>query len=184
VSQFHQNIIQLGVAYTLLGVFIFTAVATCLSLIGIVKIEKDFQKKLFYGLIFETAIVAVTFFGGVLKFDPQEVYKQAEKDIIKSSQERGVIYIQVPNQTIEKEAGKLQSFLIDKGYVAPEIEVVGSERSPQSSQIRYFYKSQANRARQLLTEMENFGLKNFKVEYVEGLEKESSSDVLEVWYGK
>lgn len=185
MSQFHQDLIQLSIAYTCLGVFIFTAVATCLSLIGWVEFtDKSQQKKLFYALIIEVVFIAVTFFGGVLKFDPKSVSTQAEKSILKSAQEKGVIYIQVPDREKGKDAEKLQSFLVERGYVAPGIEVVGSARSPQSSEIRYFYKSQAGRAEKLRTEISAFGLKDFKVENIKGVEDSASPDVLEVWYKK
>jgi len=65
----HQVVIQLIAAYTCLGVFIFTAIVTCCSLVGWIKFaDPNQQKKLFVVLIVEVVVVSVGFFAGVFKF--------------------------------------------------------------------------------------------------------------------
>ena len=73
----HIEIIQLSIAYTLAIVFIFTAIVTGLSLIGIVKFTYASQQKaLFRVLIIELVIVSLGFFSGILKFDARQVQNQ------------------------------------------------------------------------------------------------------------
>jgi hypothetical protein len=70
----HQEIIQLTIAYTLAGAFVFTVVITCLSLVGWIRFaDKKQQRKLFGCLIVEVVAVGVGFFSGFLKFDPAQV---------------------------------------------------------------------------------------------------------------
>lgn len=78
----HQSIIQLTVAYTLVGAFIFTVIITCLSLVGLVKFaEKKQQQRLFQTLILELVVITVTFFGGYLQFNPGKVEKEIRADV-------------------------------------------------------------------------------------------------------
>lgn len=68
------EIIQITFTYTILGVFVFTAIVTCLSLIGIIKFANPNQQKaLFTALILEVAIGAVSFFNNSLMLDPNKV---------------------------------------------------------------------------------------------------------------
>ena len=70
------GLIQLIVAYTLVAVFVFTAIITSLSMIGVVKFAKTTQQKtLFRVMIVELVVVAVGFFGNILTFSPNEVKK-------------------------------------------------------------------------------------------------------------
>jgi tetratricopeptide (TPR) repeat protein len=79
------ELIQLIVAYTLVGVFVFSAVVTSLSLIGIIKFAHEKQQKmLFKALIIEVVIAAVGFFGNILIFDPGKVRKDIVKNEFKS----------------------------------------------------------------------------------------------------
>jgi tetratricopeptide (TPR) repeat protein len=81
----HQTIIQIIVAYTLAGVFVFTAVVTALSLLGIVKFaDKRQQRRLFQILICELVIGCVAFFIGWLKFDPRKASTQIAKEELSS----------------------------------------------------------------------------------------------------
>lgn len=70
----HQEVIQLVIAYTLAGAFVFTVIITCLSLIGWIKFaDKKQQKKLFTCLIVELIAVSLGFFCGFLNFNPHQV---------------------------------------------------------------------------------------------------------------
>ena len=67
----HLVLIQLIIAYTLTGAFVFTVMITCCSLVGWIKLaDKKQQKKLFQVLIVELCVVAVGFFSRVLEFNP------------------------------------------------------------------------------------------------------------------
>ena len=70
----HVELIQLIIAYTLAGAFVFTVIATCLSLLGIVKFaDQKQQQRLFTVLILELMAIGLGFFAGFLKFDPKQV---------------------------------------------------------------------------------------------------------------
>jgi hypothetical protein len=70
----HPELIRLIIAYTLVGAFVFTAVVTCLSLVGLVKFsDPDQQKKLFYVLIVEVVTGSVGLFFNFLSFNPEKV---------------------------------------------------------------------------------------------------------------
>ena len=70
----HPLIIQLIIAYTLVGAFVFTVIITCLSLIDIIKFaDKEQQNKLFYTLIVELMILCVFYFGKILNFNPNAI---------------------------------------------------------------------------------------------------------------
>ncbi len=79
------KIIQLTIAYSLAGAFVFTLGVTCASLIGLVRFEDSKQqKKLFYLLIVEVVIICLTFFQGYLNYNPA----LAQREIIHSTKER------------------------------------------------------------------------------------------------
>jgi hypothetical protein len=70
----HLQIIQLIIAYTLVGAFVFTVVITCMSLVGWIKFaNKKQQQKLFAALIIQLVIGCVGFFTQLLKFNPTTV---------------------------------------------------------------------------------------------------------------
>ncbi|MEI6882661.1 MAG: hypothetical protein WCK82_15175, partial [Bacteroidota bacterium] len=79
--ELHRSIIQLAVAYVLLGVFVFSAVVTCLAWIGKVKIgDAKLQKRLSTVLIVELAVGCVAFFLGFIKFNPKTVQREVIRD--------------------------------------------------------------------------------------------------------
>lgn len=94
-------LIRLVVAWTLVGALIFTVVATCASLVGWLKFkDASQQRKMFYVLIVQLAVVGVTFFGNILKYDPAEaaddVVKLGNYDYWKSFHHDGVAGIDKP----------------------------------------------------------------------------------------
>ena len=77
----YTELIQIIVAYTLVAVFVFTAIITSLSMVNIVKFaDSSQQKMLFKVLIVELVIVAVGFFGNILTFSPSKVRKNIVKN--------------------------------------------------------------------------------------------------------
>lgn len=68
-----KTIIQLIIAWTLTAVFVFTACATALSLVGWLKFEHaSQQEKLFYVLIVEVIAVSIGYFKGFIRFRPDD----------------------------------------------------------------------------------------------------------------
>ena len=72
-----QGMIQLIIAYTLVGAFVFTVVVTCLSLVGWIKFkDSKQQKKLFSILIVELVAGCVGFFFNFMTLNPGPVVKE------------------------------------------------------------------------------------------------------------
>ncbi len=94
------------------------------------------------------------------------------------------VYIQVPTETARDQVKKLQVFLQKQGYIVPDIDVVGPDRSPRASEIRYLYQNQATAARLLQEDLVQAGLEDFVVKYVPGYEGRARQDVIEVWFKK
>ncbi len=70
----HMDLIKLIIAYTLTGAIVFTAIMTCLSLVGWIKIPfPSQQKKLFNILIVQIVVIGVGVFAGFLNFNPSSV---------------------------------------------------------------------------------------------------------------
>jgi hypothetical protein len=183
IPQSHVFIIQLAVAYTLLGAFIFTVAITCLSLIGFVKFTNQSQQnKLFSVLIIEIIVIGVGYFGNILKYNPSSVATETVNTAVKET--RSIVYIQIPTESIKEQVKGLQDFLQKKGYIAPGTEVVGPNASPPNSEIRYFYPDQQELAKQLQSDLVNFGLRDFGVRYVQGYEGKAPRNVIEIWFKK
>src|SRR5258707_453505 len=73
----HQGIIQIIIAYTLVGAFVFTVVATSLSLVGWIEFkDSKQQKRLFSILIVELVAGCVGFFFNFLTLNPAPVVKE------------------------------------------------------------------------------------------------------------
>ncbi|MBA7679839.1 hypothetical protein ES703_88144 [subsurface metagenome] len=81
----HPQLIQLIIAYSLAGAFVFTVIVTCLSLVGWIKFsDTKQQQRLFTVLIVELVVVCVGFFAGFLRFDPTKVVAE----IVEETQSR------------------------------------------------------------------------------------------------
>ena len=85
----HQEIIQLIIAYTLVGAFVFTVIITCLSIVGWIQFANHKQQnKLFTVLIVEIVVIGVSFFGNFLNYNPKQVSENIETQAIVSTHER------------------------------------------------------------------------------------------------
>ena len=70
----HQGIIELIIAYTLAGAFVFTVVVTCLSLVGWIKFkDASQQRKLFVILIVELVTGSIGLFFNFMTLNPHPV---------------------------------------------------------------------------------------------------------------
>jgi hypothetical protein len=98
-----QSLIQLVIAWTLVGAFVFTVIVTCASLVGWIRFsEPSQQRKLFYVLIVQIVGLGVTYFGNLLNFSPavaaRDVVSLSNFDYWKSFHHNGVPGIQKPNE--------------------------------------------------------------------------------------
>lgn len=85
------ELIKLIMAYTLVGVFIFTAVVTSLSLVGWVKFADNKQQQaLFKALIIEVVAVAVGFLANVLEFNPVKAENKIAQSFFENKKEKFV----------------------------------------------------------------------------------------------
>lgn len=83
----HIPIIKLLIAYTILGAFIFTVLATCLSLVGLVKFARPSQQsKLFTILIVELVTICIGVFANLLEFDPKETKREVERPLVEATE--------------------------------------------------------------------------------------------------
>lgn len=82
----HAEIIRLVIAYTLVGAFVFTAVVTCLSLIGVIKFAKQSQQqKLFYVLIVELVVGSLGLFFDFLRLNPNQVARGIQTQSVREA---------------------------------------------------------------------------------------------------
>lgn len=181
----HVSLIKLLIAYTILGAFIFTVLATCLSLVGIVKFrDKAQQKKLFYVLIVEIVTIGVGFFGDILKYDPGSVIKESVDKFVRET--KGITSIQLPKEStyeIKQKAKELQDYLQKKNYIVPDVDMGGNARDfPANSEIRFFHSEQLAQAKQLKVDLENFGLKDFYTKHISGYADKSPHNLFEIWF--
>ena len=83
--QAHIQLIQLMVAYTLTGAFIFTVAVTCASLVGWIRFASlSQQRKLFAVIIVEIAITGVGLFTGLLRLDATKVQETLIRDYMEA----------------------------------------------------------------------------------------------------
>jgi hypothetical protein len=80
----HAEFIELIIAYTLVGAFVFTVIITCASLIGWVRFaDPAQQKKLFVALIVELVAICLGSFSDLLKLNPNQVQKEVQAPLEK-----------------------------------------------------------------------------------------------------
>jgi hypothetical protein len=98
-----QSLVQLVVAWTLVGAFIFTVLVTCASLIGLIRFQDEGQqRKMFYVLSVQLVAIGVTYFANVLNYSPRVAADDAVKlnnyEYWKSFHQEGVAEIQKPKR--------------------------------------------------------------------------------------
>lgn len=85
----HPLVIQLTIAYTLVGAFVFTVGVTCLSLVGWIRFaDARQQNRLFAVLIVELVTMGLGSFSNFLTFNPVRVAKEVGTAAIVEDQER------------------------------------------------------------------------------------------------
>jgi hypothetical protein len=137
MDDFHTNIIQLIVAYTLAGAFLFTVVVTCLSLIkqGTI-VNRGQQKKLFYALVVEIVVIGVGFFGNILKFNPAAVedaaIAEAKRQLTRTPEELLTIFQQ--NAVTGPDIEKADVEIVLKGGKLPEAVAIFT--GPSAGQVK------------------------------------------------
>ena len=124
-----QSLIQLVIAWTLVGAFVFAIVVTCGSLVGLIQFKDSAQqKKMFYVLIVQLVALGVTYFGKFLNYSPttaaNDVVRLSNFDYWKSFHHGGVTGIGKPTQfpdeyqyAFDGVDGKLKYFEDLKVYV-------------------------------------------------------------------
>jgi hypothetical protein len=98
-----QSLIQLVVAWTLVGGFVLTVLLTLASMIGLVKFsDSKQQQKMFYILIVQIVVISVSYFGKLLNYSPavaaDDAVKLSSFDYWKSFHHEGVAGIEKPGK--------------------------------------------------------------------------------------
>jgi len=118
----HTAIIQLIIAYTLLGAFVFTVCIVCLSLIGWVRFaDPSQQKKLFYVLIVELVLACLGYFTNTINFNPKQVQKEVQAPLAQT-----VSSLSRTRSELEREKQELSRRSLDTfaGHYRSKIEEV------------------------------------------------------------
>lgn len=163
--QLHIAIIQLIIAYTLVGAFCVTAIATVLSLFGIVKFaDKSQQKTLFSVLIVELAGGCVAFFLGFINFNPKAVQKEVQMPLIVKTEKLAAEKDMAQHKAAESEMKLAQtaSHINKLSEELAQVEQKAKETETRYSRMRELHESMVN---SLHASELNARLKNeFKVE--------------------
>lgn len=112
-------------------------------------------------------------------------YSGSVSKVVGTQSKNGLVYIQVPSDTVKNRIQNLTTNLESGGYKA-YIEVVGKSISPDKPQIRYFHKDQEGRVKKLQQELIkiNSEYKNFELQYISGFESKTRPEMMEIWFGK
>ena len=81
------ELMKLIIGYTLVGVFVFTAISTCLAMVNIIKFaDRSQYNTLFKALIIEVVIGCVAMFSGLINLSPAATVKTIEKPLMEQNQ--------------------------------------------------------------------------------------------------
>jgi hypothetical protein len=152
----HLKIIQLIVAYTCVGVFVATAIATVLNVFGLISLEASLRKKLHTSLILEIAAIAVAAFAGLL--NPKPVVEQVRR---MQEEIKPRVFIHIADEAQRPAMVALQKQLQSSGYLTPGIEnVKGKSEIPKRPNVRYFNDEDKVRAEELVQKLKLAGFAN------------------------
>jgi hypothetical protein len=73
MTDIHKELLTLIIAYTCVGVFVATGLASVLDIFNVLTLAADIRRKLHAALIVEVVVIAVGVFGGLLRLNPQPV---------------------------------------------------------------------------------------------------------------
>ena len=123
-----------------------------------------------------------------LKIETQNAVSESRgsaSKVIGAQIKNGLVYIQVPSDTVKNRIQNLTTNLESGGYKA-YIGVVGKSLSPNVSQIRYFHKGEKERVTKLQQDLIKISpeYKDFKLQYVPNFENKTRPEMMEVWFGK
>jgi uncharacterized protein YcbK (DUF882 family) len=149
----HIEMLKLVIAYTLVGAFIFTVVATCLSMIGVIKfVNPRQQRKLFAVLVVELVTICLGVFANLLNLSPVQTAEKVQAPLaervgeLKSDVAEQRTEIEAANQRLQKSAldglqpdavilaNRLISAARSRGI---ELRVISGYRSP-AQQLELF----------------------------------------------
>lgn len=145
----YRDLIVLIIAFTCVGVFVATAIASMLNLFNLLKLATDIRKKLHAVLIVEIVGIAVAAFAGFLNPKPivekvKDQKTRLEKQITDSTKEifaRDAVYAQKPHQA-EVELGFpwVDTAFAPRGTVTATSYLQGvgisiTEMTPQGSEV-------------------------------------------------
>ena len=150
----HIQIIKLTIAYTILGAFIFTAIITCLSMVGVVNFAKPSQQsKLFTILIVEIVTVSVGTFYNLLEFNPREVQREVERPLIAEAtvakEQTTAARTKLQQEVLaglKPEAAGLALLLLEQAKAKGiELRIISGYRSPEQQAELFAKKLSATR---------------------------------------
>ena len=81
------ELMKLIIGYTVVGVFVFTAIATCLAMVNVIKFtDKSQYNILFKALIVEVVGLGIALFSGLINLNPTTAVQQIQRPLIKQNQ--------------------------------------------------------------------------------------------------
>jgi len=98
--------------------------------------------------------------------------------------DRPNVYVQIPSEAVEATANELRQSLKVAGFIAPELETVGTQRSPRRLEVRYFASSSKDSADAIAAMLVRTspGSGTPSVKQVRGYEGKVKRTMIEVWY--
>ncbi len=137
--------IELAIAWTLVGAFIFTVVITLLSLVGWLKIpDKKQQNKLFYILIVQVTVICVSHFGKFLNFSPQlaanQILEQTTYGYWKKFRKNGIGEIKKPSEFSNEYRYSFENVEGALKYYPDQNIYIETNQRGEFPEYRYFFR--------------------------------------------
>jgi hypothetical protein len=102
MTEIHKELITLIIAYTCMGVFVATALASVLDIFNVLKLAADIRKKLHVALIVEIVGIAVGVFGGFLRLNPQPVASKFAELQAKTRNLEDQLRLHLPEESVRE----------------------------------------------------------------------------------